>query len=56
MPYEEGATVTVTGGRGKKILVIHKKFPDGKYQMRDGNRILPKLYDEADLSPATTLV
>lgn len=56
MPYEEGSTATVTGGRGKKILVIHKKFPNGKYQMKDGDKILPKLYDEADLSPATKLV
>ena len=55
MPYEEGQSVKATGARGVKILVIHKKLADGKYQLKDGDKILLSLYDEADLSPATTL-
>ena len=55
MPYEEGNSVKVTGPRGSKILVIHRKYPNGKFQMKDGDKILPKLYDEAGLSPATDL-
>ena len=56
MPYEEGNSVKVTGPRGTRILVIHKKYSNGKFQMRDGDKVLPKVYDEADLSPATDLV
>ena len=55
MPYEEGNAVKVTGPRGAKILVIHKKFKNGKYQLKDGDMVQQKLYDEADLSLATSL-
>ena len=56
MPYEEGNAVRVTGPRGSRILVIHKKYSKGKFQMRDGDKVLSKIYDEADLSPARDLV
>ena len=56
MPYEEGGSVIVTGGRAQKILQIHKIFGNGRFQLIDGDRILTKIYEEVDLSPATRLL
>lgn len=56
MGYKEGTMVKATGARGAKVLTIHKVWGNGKYQLKDGDKILPKIYEEADISLHNKLV
>ncbi|KAF7508636.1 hypothetical protein GJ744_009028 [Endocarpon pusillum] len=56
MGYKEGMTVIATGPRGEKVLTIHKHLGNGKYQLKDGDKVQTKVYDEADIRDHNKLV
>lgn len=56
MGYVEGMLVKATGPRGQKLLTIHKVLGNGKYQLKDGEKVLNKIYDDADISPYNKLI
>lgn len=49
MGYKDGMTVKATGARGEKVLTIHKVLGNGKYLLKNGDKVLKKTYDSAGL-------
>lgn len=51
MGFEKGKKVYVQGGRGSMgPWEIVEVLGSGKYKLKDGNKLLDKIFDEKDLS------